>query len=195
MILLTILSIPLILSVVAFLIRPTIAFQILLALFRWDKNRSYFRRSLQLISRFSWELPQSYIGFSWAMLTAIFSNLTRTHSLAGVLCIHTYKANQKLLLGLSLSPYIFISGPDKHYNPASSSIFMHEYGHSLDSQRLGIFYLIAVGIPSIVSAAREDWSSTKHTSKHEHKSYELRATRLAKAYFYRYYGKGIDRHA
>lgn len=195
MILLTILSIPLILSVVAFLIRPAIAFQILLALFRWDKNRNFFRRILQLISRFSWELPQSYIGFSWAMLTAIISKPTHTYSLAGILCIHTYKANQKLLLGLSISPYIFISGPDKHYNPASSSIFMHEYGHSLDSQRLGIFYLIAVGIPSIVSAAREDWTSTSLASKHEQRSYEQRATRLAEAYFYRYYGKGIDRHA
>jgi hypothetical protein len=60
-----------------------------------------------------------------------------------------------------------------------NKLFMHEYGHTIDSRAFGLPYLFAIGIPSIISAAGDD-HSTYWTEK--------RANRRAKAYFGKYYG-------
>ena len=49
--------------------------------------------------------------------------------------------------GISLGKYIIVN------RYASRKTIMHEYGHCVQSRRLGWLYLIVVGIPSILHAA------------------------------------------
>ena len=60
---------------------------------------------------------------------------------------------------------------------------MHEYGHYIDSQRIGLTYLINVGLPSL---------STANSSDHDEKWYEMNANKNANKYFNKHYGNRVD---
>lgn len=70
----------------------------------------------------------------------------------------------------------------------SDPIFMHEYGHTVDSRLYGLSYLFAIGVPSMISAANASTIAGKLADTHDYKSYEMRANRKAKRYFGGYYG-------
>ncbi len=58
-------------------------------------------------------------------------------------------------------------------------MYMHEYGHTIDSRNFGITYLLAIGLPSVISAAG--------TGDHSIFWTELLANRNAEWYFSRQY--------
>ena len=66
---------------------------------------------------------------------------------------------------------------------------MHEYGHYIDSQHLGLSYLTQIGIPSARSASKNSPISGTILSTHDIHWVETRANRLAASYFARY---GVD---
>ena len=51
--------------------------------------------------------------------------------------------------GISLGCFIFLS----KYSAKSKTTIAHEYGHTVDSKKMGIFYLFFIGLPSICWAA------------------------------------------
>ena len=59
-----------------------------------------------------------------------------------------YKINDRYFSGVSLGDYVIL---DEIYFSQKQYEFTkrHEYGHSIQSKILGIFYLILVGIPSL----------------------------------------------
>jgi hypothetical protein len=77
-------------------------------------------------------------------------------------------------------------------------MYMHEYGHYIDSQYWGLAYLFGIGIPSGISAAGSDrpiveWDGEYVNNLHnltKHNVYwtETRANRRAAKYFRKYYG-------
>lgn len=56
--------------------------------------------------------------------------------------------------GLCLGNFIFIH--ERHikeaqsYTPVDNSVLDHEYGHSIQSLYLGVFYLLIIGLPSLI---------------------------------------------
>ena len=40
-------------------------------------------------------------------------------------------------------------------------LYMHEYGHTIDSRILGLSYLFAIGIPSLNSASKKNGKHRK----------------------------------
>jgi hypothetical protein len=67
----------------------------------------------------------------------------------------------------------------------NNEIYMHEYGHVLDSRRNGLGYLINIGLPSLLSARRDK----RHGTDYHHNYWaEKRANTLAEKYFYWNYG-------
>jgi hypothetical protein len=70
-------------------------------------------------------------------------------------------------------------------------IYMHEFGHSLDSRQYGLLYLIYPGLPSLISSSeafnRQVRGEEIGVFTHIGKPYEIRATKLAKKYFSLYY--------
>jgi hypothetical protein len=57
----------------------------------------------------------------------------------------------------------------------SNPMYMHEYGHTIDSRAFGLSYLFAIGIPSIFSASGREGHFIYWT--------ETRANRHAEKYF------------
>jgi hypothetical protein len=70
-----------------------------------------------------------------------------------------------------------------------NEMYVHEYGHVLDSRRNGLGYLTNIGLPSLLSARRDKRHGTDY-----HRNYwtEKRANRLAARYFGKYYGVDWD---
>ncbi len=101
----------------------------------------------QILSRFTWELPQTLLGFGYSH----FSNTT----LGNVNDVNYYdgatvvRHNKKNGLGVTLGSYI--NGDNSIRPDPNNSLFQHEYGHYLQSRASGIFYLPKFAIPSLLS--------------------------------------------
>ena len=67
-------------------------------------------------------------------------------------------------------------------------LYMHEYGHTIDSRSYGPAYLFAIGIPSLISVSNNAPVPGKIAWSHDYKPYEMRANRNAVKYFGKYYG-------
>lgn len=83
-----------------------------------------------------WQLPQHLMGLLFVLLFGRKAQKERYESAI------VYWISQEW--GISLGWYIFLN-PNLH----NKTTVKHEYGHSIQSQRLGPLYLFVVGLPSI----------------------------------------------
>ena len=94
------------------------------------------------------------------------------------------KKDNKFGRGVSLGTFIdlwsasWMQGEGDNYI-LGNQICMHEFGHTVDSQRFGWAYLFVIGLPSLLSAM----------GKGDHNAFwtETRANRHAKRYFGKHY--------
>lgn len=77
----------------------------------------------------------------------------------------------------TLGPYIF--GPKGFRSTGRDHLLVHEYGHTLQSIILGPFYLLVIGLPSILSAAI--WPK-----QHNYRWFEVWANHLSVGFGKRY---------
>ena len=90
------------------------------------------------ILSFIWQLPQNLLGI---VLRFIYD---------GNDCIYKdaiVRRSTTMRGGISLGKYIIVN------QWSTEKSVMHEYGHSLQSKKLGWLYLLVVGLPSIIHAA------------------------------------------
>lgn len=122
----------------------------------------------QILSRFTWELPQTFLGYEYSNYRLIVSDIEKVKYFDGA----TYVINQSNATtnGVTLGNYININtqesipiDSDGRFAPYTDGLFAHEYGHYLQSQRYGLGYLFSHGIPSIISAIK---------SKNKHETYK-----------------------
>ena len=71
------------------------------------------------------------------------------------------------------------------YATTIDPMYMHEYGHTIDSRAFGLSYLFAIGIPSGISAWKD---KIRGTDNHHDFWTEKRANRRAAKYFKNHYG-------
>lgn len=106
----------------------------------------------RLLSRFTWEMPQSFLGY----LTGSISNTlyaVKNVAYYGGATVITYKGKfGAFTLGS------FINGGRNLHAVPDNALFQHEYGHYLQSQSSGLFYMYRYGIPGLIDAA----SKSKH---------------------------------
>lgn len=95
-------------------------------------------KRIKNILQFLWELPQNLLGL---LLRAIYKGNDSEYNDAVV------RRSTKMSGGISLGRYIIIN------QWSSEKTVKHEYGHTLQSKKLGWFYLLLVGLPSILHAA------------------------------------------
>ena len=88
--------------------------------------------------KYLWQLPQNLIGLIMSLI--LKSKGCKTEVYKNNIIITRWN-NQS---GLSLGKYIFVSPT------ASKYVIKHEYGHSEQSLRLGWFYLLVIGLPSLI---------------------------------------------
>jgi hypothetical protein len=77
----------------------------------------------------------------------------------------------------------FIMGPRGMRPDFRDHLFVHEYGHYLQSQRVGLFYMSTVAFPSLT----DSWI---FPNRHDFRWYEAQASRLSADYFDEQFGSG-----
>lgn len=156
--------------------------QITRGLFLTDPNRSFRGRVWQLFSRFTWELPQTLVGWLFSVARAMFGRVERVDVLGGI----TFVSGKARSFGGGVSLGSFVDLWLWHALPGHNESFvlcdqlcMHEFGHTADSQRFGWLYLPIIGFSSLMSAM----------GKGNHNVYwtEIRANNHAKRYFTKHY--------
>ena len=162
--------------------------------FHFDNNRDPFAAMLQGVTRFTWEGLQSSIGYGYNAARNSFGDVDKVEYFGGM----TYSINNRTGGGgVSIGNNIGIweprgfSGGDFRNHVLTHQLYMHEYGHSFDSQLYGVSYLFAVGIPSAGSASRSRWIEDPRVLDgfiQSHSTFwtETRANRHAAGYFSRF---------
>ena len=157
-------------------------------LFLTDPKRSFWGRVWQLFSRFTWELPQTLVGWLYTFGRALVGQVDRVDALGGI-TFATKTTKTPGCMGVSLGTFVelwdghWLNDGDKGLVLANQ-LCMHEFGHTADSQRFGPLYLLVIGLPSLISAM----------GKGDHNVFwtEIRANRHAKRYFAKHYD--VDWH-
>jgi len=139
-----------------------------------DEN-NFWHGLTQSITRYTWEGLQTWAGYNFSQFRNTFGGVDRVDYLGGATFVTG--ENREYRQGVSLGNYPNIWLWDEiegnfDERVTSDPIFMHEYGHTFDSQWFGPLYLPVIGIPSASGAL---WT-------------EKRANRYAKRYFEKHYG-------
>ena len=131
--------------------------EIQLGLLQTDKSSGNWDRAKQLISRFTWEAPQTFAGFVYSDFALHFHDVEGVRYYKGVTIIEGggYQGGS-----ITLGSFINLASIDNDSEAnisvgASGYTFMHEFGHYLQSRESGPLYLFKYGLPS---ASGRSWT-------------------------------------
>ncbi len=116
-----------------------------------DDHLSTFRRGVEVLSRFTYQAPQTIGGFTTAQL---YNTFTRKVAFVQHASGATSVTMDVSWPGVCLGSYIL--GRKSLFADANNKLFQHEYGHYLQSKRMGFAYFIRVGLPAIMSKGDHD---------------------------------------
>jgi hypothetical protein len=122
--------------------KPYFALKIELGIYMTDEKLSFKKRIDQLISRFTWELPNTIVGRANAFYHFNRFNINRVEYVRGATVLST-PDDMPGYFGVSIGNYII--GTNIFDDPQT---LHHEYGHYLQGQKVGPFYLLFYGLPS-----------------------------------------------
>lgn len=109
------------------------------------------KRVLFYLIYWTWCFPQSFIGLIWFIICKIRRFKTSEYNRYS---LWTHDKNYSPAGGVSLGMFIFCKDLDPRVYfrsvELSEVIRDHEWGHVLQSFILGPFYLIVIGLPSII---------------------------------------------
>ncbi len=151
-------------------------------LFQADPNKTTGGQAWELISRFTWQLPQTLIGnllVSTANALEMVSSVTYGYGVTAVDMNSRWGA-------VTVSNYT--AGPSGFKADWRDHLFVHEYGHYIQSQQHGPLYLFSVAIPSLQSGILYDIANISH----DNRWFEADASYKGSAYFDKYYGSGKE---
>lgn len=120
-----------------------------------------FLEIVKFIGLFLWQLPQNII----ALVMMPFLGKLRLVKYDKYCFAFEGK---KMSGGITLGSFIFLSP----YCAKRETTIAHEYGHVVDSHRMGLLFLFIVGLPSILNAAFNftscyyDWYPERLANKH-----------------------------
>jgi len=101
----------------------------------------------QIISRLTWELPQTLLGYSINLISSQIGMVWDVNYYDGATVVNSsWYGHGAFTLGS------YISGGHTLRADPSNPLFQHEYGHYLQSQDFGPLYLNNYAIPSLMSA-------------------------------------------
>jgi len=150
----------------------TNSFNMWRGLFATDPNKNFGGRFNELLSRFTWQLPQTVLGFFVAEEYNLWGNVKNVKTKYGATVITTSNMGNS---GKAFTLGCFIIGHSNIEADPDNPTFQHEYGHYIQSQLFGPMYIPIIAVPSLYSATFTD----------NHKKYfmEKGASTLAFKYF------------
>ena len=153
-------------------------------LFKTDPNKSFGGRAWELISRFTWQRTQTVVGnliMTGGNVAYQVKNVTYGY---GVTAVDMGLDESAITVGN------YTAGPQGYAADWKDHLFVHEYGHYVQSQQLGPVYLLTVGIPSLQSAILQ--TNNPNSPRHDDRWFEADASYKGAAYFDKHYGSGKD---
>jgi hypothetical protein len=134
-----------------------------------DSGYSSRSRLAQLVSRFTWELPNTLAGFVAAVSTTLLAE-TEVSFFHGSTFVRVCsdRSNTGKYRAATLGSFILGSA-------YSEPLLQHEYGHCLQSRRFGLGYLPLIALPSLFSIVFSH-------KRHNNRWFEQDADMRAKAY-------------
>lgn len=148
--------------------------KILGGLFYPDFNKGFFGKTWELFSRLTWQSPQAFLGLGWSMAKNFVGVVDRVEYFDDATYVINENWKNTGKQGVTLGNYINIDMNGTIPNETSfsayvlnnhyynTSIFMHEYGHTIQSKRWGPLYLLSIGLPSLISGAAHDGENHNH---------------------------------
>ena len=145
--------------------------------FKTDPNRTIAGKGLQLLSRWTWELPQTLLGKGASHIRNMTGNVDDVSYYGGATLVNKNDPSSEEW-GFTLGPYI--NSNMMKADPYRDPVFRHEYGHTLQSRLVGPLYLTSVALPSLVGGFLD---YNLGINNHDREWYETQANRMSERYF------------
>lgn len=140
-----------------------------------------FKGSLgQVLNKWTWGAANSFVGNTIAHALNVAGQVDGVTHMAGMLALSGTTQGEA---AFTIGHYSF--GPLGYQADWRDHLFVHEYGHYIQSQQLGGAYFQIVAIPSLISA-----SGMFGEGNHKYRWYEVNASKLGAEYFDEKYGTG-----
>jgi RHS repeat-associated protein len=149
-----------------------------------DSNKSGVGRIWEIISRFTWQLPQTVAGVLVNLGLNTFGQTNSVHYGYGVTVTDNKFSGGAFTVGN------YIAGPSGFRPDWRDHLFVHEYGHYRQSQRFGPLYLPVIALPSLTDFYLVD--ELFNQNLHETRWYEAGASRSGANYFDKHEGSGKE---
>ena len=104
----------------------------------------------------AWEFPQTVVGLGVYVWMKARRRVVRVETVKYRVFIETKNK------GVSLGCFIFWAPSLNRFPSLVNDCRMHEYGHARQSAMLGPFYLLVVGIPSLMRVLYSKWFYRKY---------------------------------
>ena len=115
--------------------------------YKTDPNKNFWGRAWELISRFTWQSPQTFLGSTVNQVHNIFGGVKSVDYYGGSTVVQSYSDEWG---AFTLGNYI--TGDKSIEADPTNSLFQHEYGHYLQSQNWGPLYIQKIALPSLYYA-------------------------------------------
>lgn len=156
-------------------------------LFTSDKNKGFLGGAFEIISRFTWQLPQTIIGFLSAHSLNTFQikgGVDSVDYLHGATVLKSY-VDKTEWGGITFGSYII--GNNDIEASDDNRWFQHEFGHYLQSQEHGFLWLFDYAIPSGISALVND--NDGHNAFYTEQDANARSFKYLSKYYGQEYAK------
>ncbi|MDE7128200.1 MAG: hypothetical protein K2O58_09990 [Bacteroidales bacterium] len=128
-----------------------------------DKGKPWYEQVYSVCRRWTFEIVQTFAGKVFSHASNMFDNVTVSYYHEAT--VINRNDSKKGGWGMTLGSYINTMNKDE-------DLLRHEYGHVLQSQRLGFVFIDVVGIPSLIGCALEG-------HEHNREWYETWANQLS----------------
>ena len=143
----------------------------------WKIDMGMFKGNFkQILNKWTWGAFTSYVGNTVAYYLNNWTMVDKVTNMNGMLALAGVQGTK----GSAFTIGHLSFGPNDYTATWRDHLFVHEYGHYIQSQKFGPAYLFAIGIPSLCSA--------KWSSYHRGTWCEYRASKLGADYMDRHYG-------
>ncbi|GHT32430.1 hypothetical protein FACS189434_04170 [Bacteroidia bacterium] len=148
-------------------------------LWQTDPNKGGWARFGEFLSRFTWQAPQTAIGYGISSVQNYFGGVKSVTHYGGATAVEAYKGDWG---AFTLSSFVY-GQRGLQANP-DNSLFQHEYGHYLQSQKAGPTYFMKYAYPSIISAATDEKLGNNHNYFFSEQDANVRA--------FKYFSKNVE---
>ena len=149
------------------------AWQIAKGSWKTDENKPWYEQVYSVVRRWTFELPQTVAGKIFSHGSNMFDDVEVSYYHEATIVNRNDMSYEEW--GITLGSYINTLN-------ASDDLIRHEYGHVIQSQIIGPFYIPVVGIPSLIGCGVEDISNHEH----DYEWYETWANKLSYEYLTNY---------